>query len=251
MVQPGAHAADHASIVTDRPDFVESSQVVGKGRVQVETSVLVERDRGRTSSNRKFITPTLLRYGVSQLVELRLGTDGRTVARSTDLPTGERSTVTGYDDLAVGAKWHLLDQLRNMPSVGVLLHARLPSGSRELRGQGVRPELHVSAEWELAAGLSLGVMPGIGLERNEGGARYSYASLGAVLGKSFGERLSGFVELAMPQIARAANGGTQAAVNVGGAYLLSDHVQLDAMLARGLNSFTPDWNWTVGFSFRL
>ena len=37
------HAQDE--LASDRPDLVESSQVVGKGRIQLETGLLLERDR--------------------------------------------------------------------------------------------------------------------------------------------------------------------------------------------------------------
>ena len=37
---------------------------------------------------------------------------------------------------------------------------------------------------------------------------------------------------------------------LGAAWLLSDRVQVDTMLARGLNRRTPDLAWTVGLSFK-
>lgn len=41
----GVHAQEQEdTIQTDRPDFVESSNVVGKGRFQIETSIAYERD---------------------------------------------------------------------------------------------------------------------------------------------------------------------------------------------------------------
>jgi hypothetical protein len=238
-------------IVTDRPGFVESSQAVGKGRFQIETSGLLERDRNDTSSGRTWSTPTLLRYGVSDQVEMRIETDGRTVQHSTDLLSGERSTLAGYADTAVGAKWHVLDARGDGPSVGVLLHAKLPSGSRGLRGHGVRPSLRVVGEWELPGQMSLGVMPGLGIDSNDVGARYSFASFGVVLGKDFSDRLRGQAEIATPQIAHDKNGGTVANLNVGAAYLLTKNCQVDTMVSRGLTSRSPDWSWTIGLSFRL
>ncbi|KFI06475.1 transporter [Massilia sp. BSC265] len=240
------HAQDPIS--TDRPDFVESSNVVGKGRVQLETSVLLERERSGPVRERLVATPTLLRYGIGESFELRAETDGRTNHRHAEGRV--RATETGYADASLGLKWHAMDAAGTLPSVGVLLHADLDSGSRAFRGKGARPSLRVVGEWELPGDYSLGVMPGVGVERDESG-RYRYGILGVVVGKSINERLRGFVEVALPQIARSSHGGTQASLDLGGAYLLSDTVQLDAMLSRGLNSRTPDTAFTIGFSFKL
>ena len=65
------------TVIPDRPDFVESSDVVGKGRVQLETSVAWERDRAGAVKTRLASTPTLLRIGTGEDWELRFETDGR------------------------------------------------------------------------------------------------------------------------------------------------------------------------------
>ncbi|MFC0252597.1 transporter [Massilia consociata] len=237
------------SINAGRPDFVESSNVVGKGRLQLETGVVWERDRGGGGRERILSTPTLLRIGVADTVELRVETAGRVVRHASE--NGERATQAGYGDAALGVSWHAMDAAGSLPSVGVLLSADLDTGSRAFRGQGVRPSLRVVGEWDLPNGYALGVMPGIGVERDDGhGGRYRYGILGVIVAKSFGERLRGLVEVAMPHIARSAHGGTQASFDVGAAYLLSRDVQIDAMLSRGLNSRTPDLALTVGLSIR-
>lgn len=248
-VQLPGHAAE--GIVTDRPDFVESSNVVGFRRLQVETSVAVDRDRSASSRERMLATPTLLRYGVSDSLELRVETDGRIVARSRALPDGRETRESGYADVALGLKWHMADAQGALPSLGVLLHADTPSGSRALRGNRVRPSLRMVGEWELPGDMSLGVMPGIARDTDAGGERYVYGIFGAVLGKQLSEQLRGFVEIAVPHAARSGRGGTEASLDVGGAYLLTDTLQLDAMLSRGLNSRTPDLGFTVGLSFKL
>lgn len=53
-------------IATDRPDFVESSQTVGLGRWQIETSVAWEEDEDGAFEASAFSTPTLLRYGFAE-----------------------------------------------------------------------------------------------------------------------------------------------------------------------------------------
>ncbi len=243
----GAHAQDQDNIEADRPDFVESSRVVGKGRVQLETSLLWERERAEEGRERTLSTPTLLRIGVAEALELRVETEGRMIRHTTQ--DGRRMTEAGYGDTSVGVSWHALDGEGSRPSVGVHLAAELDSGSRAFRGEGVRPSLRVAGEWELPNEVTLGVMPGIGIDRDEGG-RYRYGMFGIVAEKEFGERLRGLVEVALPRIARGKHGGTEASFDVGAAYLLSKDVQVDAMLSRGLNSRSPDVAFTIGLSIR-
>lgn len=243
------HAADDDSISTDRPGVAESSKVVGKGRLQLETSAQWERLRNDDEHSRTLSTPTLLRIGVGENAELRIETDGRTVIH--DHPPGSPSSVdAGWADTEAGVKWHLADQQDTHPSLGVLLHAALPSGSASLRGHGVRPSLRLSAEWELADGYSLGLMPGIGSDSDDNDKRYGYGVLAANLGKDFGERAHGFVELASPQVARASHGGTQLLADAGVTWALNKDCQLDVSLTHGLNRRTPDLGLAFGLSVR-
>jgi hypothetical protein len=245
-------AGDDDAINPDRPGVVETSQVVGKGRIQLETSVQWDRQRDDGSHARTLFTPTLLRFGLGESTELRLETDGRNVIHASEPGTGSRTTTAGWADTDVGLKWHLQDapEGAGAPALGVLLHATLPSGSRELRGHGVRPSLRLVAEWALPHGLSLGVMPGLGLDSDDDGARYGYGILAASLGKEFSERLHGFVELAAPQIAHAAHGGTEASFDTGLTYLVNKDCQVDVQLVHGLNHRTPDLSLAVGLSVR-
>ena len=247
LCSAGAHAQDD-DIESDRPDFVESSKVVGKGRMQLEAGLLYERARSGEGRERTLSTPTLLRWGIADALELRVETEGRMVRHTRD--DGQRSTEAGYGDTALGLSWHARDGGAGLPSVGVHLAAEFDSGSRTLRGEGVRPSLRVVGEWELPNDVAIGVMPGVGVERDDKGDRYRYGILGIIAEKSYGERLRGFVEVALPQIARAAHGGTQASFDIGAAYLVSKDVEVDAMFSRGLNSRTPDIAFTVGLSIR-
>jgi hypothetical protein len=250
---PLAAAAGDDSINPDRPGVVETSQVVGKGRIQLETSVQWDRLRDDDSHERTLYSPTLLRIGLGESTELRVETDGRTVIHASDPGNGLHTVTAGWADTEAGIKWHLEDapdQQAGAPSLGVLLHATLPSGSRALRGHGLRPSLRLAAEWELPHGLSLGVMPGLGIDSDDDGARYGYGILAASVGKEFNERLHGFVELAAPQIAHASHGGTQASFDTGLTWLVNKDCQLDVQLMHGLNRRTPDLSLALGLSVR-
>lgn len=244
---PAAAQADD-TIATDRPDFVESSNVVGKGRMQVETSVALDRDSRHGTRETVWSTPTLLRFGVSDNVELRVESDGAMRQRASARGSAT-TTERGYADASLGVKWHAMDAADAMPSVGILLHADLATGSAAFREQGTRPSARVVAEWELPNDMSIGIMPGIGYAKRDGGTVFGI--LGLVAGKAWTERLRSFVELSSPQIARVAKGGSEASVTVGSAFLIKKNCQVDMALSRGLNHRTPQLGLTLGLSVKL
>ena len=246
-----ASAEEKDSIVTDRPDFVESSDVVGNGRFQAETGLLIERTRRDTYKTRAMSTPVLLRIGTGDAWELRVETDGRIIQHSDDMAQGTRVTERGYADVSLGAKWHVMDEHDSSPSIGLLAHIDIDSGSSSFRGNGWRPSLRMVAEWDLPAGLSLGVMPGLAMDKNQEGKRNWTGIFAAVLGKSLTDQTRAFVEIALPQIARARHGGNVATLDIGIAHLLSPRWQIDAALYKGLNRNTADLTATIGLSSKF
>ena len=242
------------AIATDRPDFVESSVVVGKGAVQIETSVAYERSRHDGVAERSTSTPTLLRFGVADTLELRVETDGRlhNWTRVAADPS-QNSDASGMAGTSLGVKWHLRDgdEDKGVASLGALFHVDLPSGARAVREDGARPSLRGVAEWELPNELSLGVMPGLANERNDDGKRFTSGIFAAVLGKNWTPAWRSFVEVSAPRIAHARDGGSQVSFDVGAAYLINRRCQVDAALSRGLNHNTADLSVTVGLSFKL
>jgi len=243
-------AADDEAISTDRPDFVESSDVIARGVVQIETGVNYERDSNASEPTRTYTTPTLLRVGLGSNLELRFETDGRTSQRTTTI--NGSSTETGFSDLSVGLKWHCNDgdAEHHRPATALLLHADLPSGSRAFRGVGVRPSLRGVAEWELSESTSIGVMPGVVFDQSE---QHHFVSgiFAATAGHQLTGNLRGFIEIAGQQIAHAEDGGIILTYDTGLTYLLSKSVQIDCVLSRGANRNTAEWNVGGGISVRL
>lgn len=244
--------AEEEPLATDRPDFVESSDVVGAGRFQIETSVAFERSKVDGTREKLRATPTLLRIGIGDTLEARIETDGALYLRSTD-ETGLTTRDRGRADIALGLKWHTHDgdEATGRPGIGWLLHVDTDSGSRAFRGKGWRPSLRMVAEWDLPGGHSLGVMPGVFVEHDEAGRRYTGGIAAVVVGKSFTERLRGFAELSGQQLTSRRHGGNVVTGDVGLAYLLTNSVQIDTAAAWGLSKAAPDFGWTVGLSVRF
>ena len=243
--------AQDDEIATDRPDFVESAQVVGKGRFQIETSIARETHRSNGIKTTLTSTPTLLRLGFDDNWEARIETDGRLWARA----QGDGLTLrsNGWSDTSLGLKWQMQkgDDKTGKPGMAMLFHADLDSGSGEFRGKGVRPSVRFVAEYELANEMSLGLMPGIVFDKNEDGKRFTSGLFGIVLGKGWTEQWRTFIELSLQQIASSKNGGNVVTFDVGTAYLLNKHTQVDFVVSRGLNKNTPDWNLGAGFSIKF
>jgi Putative MetA-pathway of phenol degradation len=238
-------------IATDRPDFVESSDVVGKGRWQIETSLASERDRTGAVKTRLASTPTLLRVGMGETWELRLETDGRLSLRTEE--SGIVTRERGWSDLAAGIKWHQRDgnEEAGTPGMAWLLHVDMDSGSGPFRGQGLRPSLRFVAEWEFAGGWSAALMPGLFRDRDADGRHFVGAILAGVVGKSLTEQLRGFVELSGQQLASRRHGGSVVTLDAGLAWLLDRNLQLDLAVSHGINKNAPDLGWTVGLSARF
>jgi hypothetical protein len=242
-----AIAEEGEPLVTDRPDFVEASTTVGRGVFQFETSVGFESTDHAGPDVDTWTTPTLLRYGILDNWELRLETAGATRQEI------DGDSESGLSDIALGAKWHALDGEPGgaMPSIGLLFHLDLETGSDEFAGDGVRPSLRAVAEWELGERTALGAMAGAIYENDAGGDRFLGGIFGLVVGYSFTERFRGFAEYAAPMIASTDNGGNEAAWDTGVAYLINNDWQVDTALSFGANDNSADVFWTVGLSGRF
>lgn len=229
-----------AQLVTDRPDFVEAAAVVGSGRFQVETSTLFATDRAGGIRTNTVTTPTLFRIGVTNSVELRIESPWLTTAK----PDGNAAN-TGLSDISLGAKF-MVPGSASVP-VAVLLHADLPTGSDDFKGDEVRPSVRVTTGFDFGQGLSAGAMAGVVYDNGAGG-RFASGLFGAVLGKSLTDRLGAFVEIAVDQIASDANGGVTGSFDFGWAFQFTDRLQLDAAAVVGLNDRSDDLAVTLGFS---
>lgn len=246
-----SYAQEPDVIVSDRPDFVNSAVVIGASRFQLETGVAVERNRDKGRQDRTVTTPTLLRFGLSNTLELRLESAGRIRFRGTDTGSGPRTREDGYGDLAVGVKWQLGGNQGLRPATALLAVIDADTGSAPFRGNDLRPSVQLPAEWALSNTWGVALMPGIRYDKDEAGRRFYNGMFGVVLGKAWTERFRTFAEVAAPQIAGSRHGGTIATLDVGAAYLLSNRWQIDAALYKGLNDNTADLAATIGVSVKF
>ena len=246
-----AHAEDE--IATDRPDFVESSDVVGAGRVQIELGFVQERSREGSLKSRGRATPALLRIGLGDTLEARIETDGLLRSTVTDSSTGISTRDKGSADVSLGLKWHQRDgeEKTGSPALAWLLHVDLDSGSGAFRGQGKRPSLRLVAEWELPGEWSVGVMPGIAKDSDDQGRHFWAGILAATASTEIAPNWRAFGEIAGQRLASKSRGGNIVTLDGGVTWLLDKDMQVDLSVNRGLTRYTPDWAWGLGWSKRF
>jgi hypothetical protein len=133
-------------IVTDRPDFTESSIVVPLRWLQMESGFTYQSFRGGSS----FSAPELLfRYGYASRAELRLGLPDYNRLRA------DGETFYGFGDTYLGAKFQL-GPLPNGDDLALIPAVSLPSDT-DFSSGSVDPELKVcwsrdiGGKWSVAA----------------------------------------------------------------------------------------------------
>lgn len=247
-----AAAAGAEPLSADRPDFLIGPDVVGKGRYQIETGPQVERDEAAGLRTRTVTLPALLRIGISDRVELRFETDGRIRSRETDLATQTTTSTNGWGDGGIGVKWktHDGDPARGTPDIGWVVQATAATGSAAFRGHGLRPAVLGAFSWALPKDAGFAVTAGITRDHS-GASRFTSGLLGAGLSKGINHRLTFAVEVVAQQLAGKRHGGNVVTTDLSATYAITDDLQIDALVGRGLSSGAPDFFFTVGISARF
>ena len=227
-------------IDTDGPDFVDSSEVVGKGRFQFEANLQYQVQNNGAGHEQLIGTPTLLRLGVSDSVEARAVLGGwQWLHTDSSMP---QEVHSGWADTAVGAKWHFLSSdPQGRPSACLIFEVETPSGSEPFRGHGYRPSLRSVITWDLSETTSASIMPGAAYQATDDGQRVLAGSFGATIGRWWTERFRAFVEFSGVQFAAAKDGGNIVLWDGGASYLLGNNWELGARVGVGANANSPNF----------
>ena len=239
-------------LVTDRPDLTESSSVVGEGMFQLETSFQWEKFETGPFEERSVFTPTLLRLGVTDRLELRLAS-GALSHVSVSLGGGSDDGTLGYSPLSFGAKYLFMDAdpSGGIPSLGAILHVEIPSGSGAFSTEDVAISFVVAADWDLSDRWSLGVNGGGLYADDDVAGSETWGLVTSALGFGITDQTGAFVELAVDGLGLEKD-ARAVIFDAGVTNLITNGMQVDAALGSGLTDETnPDFFVTVGFSLRV
>ena len=236
---------DNEVIVTDRPDQTEAPTLVSKGILQVETGFIYEEvTTDNIESNTTTFNTTLLRYGLLDNLELRLGLDVAGT-KNTVRNTNFEDKFSGLSPLYVGFKIGITEEKGLLPEIGFLGGAFLPfTAATEYKPENTGGDFRFAFAHTLSENWSFSYNLGAGWDGNSSNISYLYTT---VLGHSITDKLGCYLEFYgyFPESDRADH-----SINGGFTYLLSNNVQLDLSGGTGINT-DQDFFISGGISFRL
>lgn len=238
---PGAKAEP---LVTDRPDFTESTETVSPGRLQLEAGYTFTRNE---DDREHALGELLLRVGLWQQVELRLAGNSFVWV---DSPEGD---AHGFEDTSLGVKVKLVDGSERFelirPSVAFILATTLPTGDDDFGEDTLQPEVKLALAWDHSERLSLGSNLNYAYP-SESEDHFHQFSGSLALGYALIERWGSYIEY-FGFVPESEDGPKASFFNGGITYLINDDLQLDARAGVGVfNGDSPDYFTGLGVSWR-
>jgi len=231
-------------LISDRPDFTESTATMKRGEVQLEGGDTFEH---AASVKTNTIGELLLRIGIASRAELRIEPGSYTKVTS---PDGDAS---GWVDAALGTKLRLYmapDEKPSMvPAVSLIVLTSVPTGSVEFRQTKLQPEAKLAAEWTLSDRIGVATNINVSRPRDDENGRYTVFEGSVSFGFELTPRLGAYTEVFgfAPQLAGV---GHSRYGNTGLTFSLTPDFQLDLRGGMGFNGVQPDYFVGAGLVHR-
>ncbi len=247
FVLNNTNAQNIPDLVTDRPDITESAVLVPTNYTQIETGFefnkqkFPEKNENIEIDNLIFAS-TLIRYGISEMFELRFG--GEYVSNKVT-QDNLSFTSSGLRGLFVGTKISIMKDQDIINDLAIILEANLPYGNENLRPEKFEPILKITAAKNISELFSVGI--NLGVENNSSINKniYIYSSS---LCYEISQTISAYLELYGSLVDKFY---PEHFFDAGITYLHKQNIQLD--LSAGSIIFNEIFNWfgSFGISLRL
>lgn len=241
-------------LVTDRPDFTESTETVPAGHLQLESGYTFTYNREGGTRTTDHTAPEMLwRIGLSDHVELRVGWDGYTYTDS--LFRGgvggdsRKRAFQDANDLSLGLKVKLFEQEGWRPHFGIIAAVTVPTGAGGGTSGDVDPEIVFLWAYDLSENTAIAGNVGIAVP-TEDSHRFVQTTASLAYAFALTEKWGAYAEYF--GIYPSSDSGHDAHFfNAGFTYLVNKDFQLDVRVGLGLNEEAGDFFTGVGLSKRF
>ena len=238
------------ALVTDRPDFTESSSVVPRCRLQIETGYTYLHDESAGVSVDEHVLPEmLLRYGLTDCLELRVVWVGFVSSTERDRLTGLTDQTDGGTGLDIGIKRQFTDQDGWLPESGVIVGITAPVGDPEVGTTQLGASAVGLYSWQINDRLSVAGNTGC-FFASPGGDYYNLFTQSVSAAVSLTDRLGMYHEWFVLAFDGAEDSRPRHFYNGGVTYLVTPDLQLDWRAGVGLTEASGDFFTGAGFSAR-
>ena len=226
-----------ATIATDRPTQTTSPYIVSTGLFQIETGFyqqqtnLVQLNMGgasETNFQNIVYNSLLLRYGISERLELRLNQEiGRSRTRMGGAILNQSDVAFG--PTTVGVKYHLIDEKGSRPAIAINGHV---GGQFLSNGSGATGDLRMNFQHNISSKFN--VSYNVGIILLDGASNVGLWTLN--LGYSVAPKVTIFLE----GYGFSNNFSSNQSIDFGMMYLVSPNFQIDFFGGFGMSDFAPD-----------
>ena len=237
----------YGAIKVDQPGLSNNYQTVRKYRLQIESKLSYQQDskfpdQPNLERKRFQFANTLIRFGLSKKLELRLGS-GFLYQRDKNL--GMKSSVATIQGISLGSKWHFLEHKHGLlPNASLLVQADLPVGSETVVSKYVEPGIALLASHPLSEAANLNYNVAISY-RDQNFLQYFYA---LSLHVEFSPQTSVFIEVTdKHQVNKRAEMYFDGGLNL----LIKRNTIAYIYGGKGLNTQAADWFVAFGMGVRL
>jgi hypothetical protein len=246
-------AAQLRDFCPDRPGLGTPACTIDRGHLAIELGALdwtMSRQAG-VREDRFGSAETLVRYGVSDSLEVQLGWQGAEYVR--ERASGHpASHDAGVGDVTLAIRRNVRNPDGAGLSVALMPFVTLPIGGSPLGAAGWTAGMIVPISYELSHEVQLAFTAEADDAANEQGSGHHLAYGGiAGLGASLGEDLDATIELAIRRDEEPGEAATALLSGVSLAWTLGEAVQLDGGANIGLNADSPDLELYVGLAKRF
>lgn len=244
-------------LATDRPDFTETTDAVPAGHLQVEGGYTFSYDReGRNKGEAHTAPELLLRVGLVQDFEFRLGWEGYTWLDETSegrSRAGRRvlfdDASSGASDLSVGFKYKFFEQDGLRPHLGAIAALTLPTGSDGFSSDDVDPEVKLLWAYDLSEHTSVAGNVNFAVP-TEDSERFFQSSASISLFHGLTDDVGAYFEY-FGFYPGAHDTDCANYLNGGFTWLITENLQLDWRAGFGLNEEADDFFTGAGFGIRF
>ena len=242
----GSASPSVPDLITDRPDQTESTVIVPKNSLQIETGFVFEKVKNENFEIDNWgIATTLLRYGVWDNFELRLGSYYQST-QAKNLESEADSTQSGFGPLVLGFKVYVVEEKGIRPEIAVLANMTLRHfGNLDYRPVYSFPTAILLFSHTLSDRFSIGYNTGFRYNGSNADGFFIYSF---VTGYSITKKLSAFGEV----YGNFDHGHRpNHKIDGGFTWLVKPNFQLDISGGTGFDDKIDKYFVSAGFTWRI